>query len=148
MRIIWSGYLFWRRCVVRVSMFYFVDYLVLGHQLVRTGIVSRDCWRYEAVAEWHIRPVNLKRCRKTEIGTQILCHRDKTSRSDKSTLDNKHVALRFCGDATLQKAHDIMCAKSCIDIVKKRHLAKRQIHKVTGECEKDTCKMHTLISVH
>ena len=129
MRIIWSGYLFWRRCVVRVSMFYFVDYLVLGHQLVRTGIVSRDCWRYEAVAEWHIRPVNLKRCRKTEIGTQILCHRDKTSRSDKSA--NKHVPILFCGDKSLQKAHHIMRAKSCADIVAKRHLTKRRIHPVT-----------------
>ena len=51
------------------------------------------------------------------------------------------------GDASRQKAHNIMCAKSCIDIVEKQQLAKRQIHEVTGEFKKDTCKMRTLISV-
>jgi len=40
-----------------------------------------------------------------------------------------------------------MYAKSYIDIVEKRHLAKRQIHEVTDECKKDTCKMRTLIGV-
>lgn len=117
-----------------------------------TGIDSHDWWRYEAVAERRIRHVNLPvhRYRTAESGTHILCHRDKTSRTDKSTLmsdsDNKPVPIRFCGDASLQKAHNIMRAKSCIGIVEKRHLAKRQIHEVTGECKKDTCKMRTLIS--
>ena len=84
------------------------------------------------VAERQIQTVNLQRYRKTENGTEILCHRDKTSQRDNS--DKLNVLIRFCGDESLQKANDIMRAKSCIDIVAKRRLIKkRNIVAVTDE---------------